>query len=85
MEIKILDTSHGPVYDQVRSQIAGMIDSGMLVSGFELPRPSKLAQDCNVDRGEVARAYFELEQQGLVTARKSKNFLGETTTTYFVK
>jgi GntR family transcriptional regulator len=85
LEIKIRDTSHGPIYEQVRSQIAGMIDSGMLVTGYELPRPSKLAQDCNVDRGEVSRAYFELEQQERIVSKKSKNFLGEATTTYYVK
>ena len=85
VQIKILDTSHGPVYEQIRLQISGMIDAGMLVSGFELPRPSKLAQDANVDKGEVSRAYFELEQQGRIVSRKSKNFLGETSVTYQVK
>ena len=84
MDIKILDTSHGPVYEQIRNQIENMITSGMLVSGFELPRVSTLALQCNVDKGEVSRAYFELEQTGLVNARKSKNFLGEHAVTYTV-
>ena len=85
MEIKVLDTSHGPYYEQVRSQIAAMIEAGTLASGEELPRPQVLAQQCGVDKGEVSRAYFELEQQGLVVVKKSKNFLGETTTTYYVQ
>ena len=85
MDIKVLDTSHGPVYDQIRTQIAELINNGFLISGTELPRPAAVAQQCGVDKGEVTRAYFELEQQGLVASRKSKNFLGETSTTYSVK
>jgi DNA-binding transcriptional regulator YhcF (GntR family) len=85
VEITLLDTSHGPVYEQVRKQIAEKIENGTLATGAELPRPAALAQQLNVDRGEVQRAYFELEQQELVTSKKSKNFLGETTTAYFVR
>ena len=85
MDIKVLDTSHGPVYEQVRRQISDMITSGMLVSGMELPRPATLAQQCNIDKGEVSRAYFELEQQELVLAKKTKNFLGESSISYSVK
>jgi GntR family transcriptional regulator len=85
VDIKVLDTSHGPVYEQIRRQIAELITSGMLVSGYELPRVAALADQCNVDRGEVSRAYFELERAELVTVRKSKNFLGETSTAYLVK
>src|SRR5206468_5244099 len=78
VDIKVLDTSHGPIYEQIRSQIADMIASGRLVSGVELPRPAMIAQQCNVDKGEVSRAYFELEQEELVVVKKSKNFLGES-------
>ena len=84
MDIKVLDTSHGPIYEQIRSQIATMIEAGTLASGAQLPPPGTLAQQINVDKGEIARAYFELEQQGLVAARRSKNFLGESSTDYRV-
>ena len=85
MEITILDTSHGPVYEQIRTQIADKIATGQLTSGTVLPRPAALAQQVNVDRGEVSRAYFELEQQELVVVKKKKNFLGEMDTSYIVK
>lgn len=85
MEIKVLDTSHGPYYEQIRSQIAEMIDKGTLASGVEIPRPHLLAQQINVDKGEISRAYFELEQQGLLVVKKSKNFLGESSTSFYVK
>jgi GntR family transcriptional regulator len=86
VDIKVGDTTvHGPVYDQVRSQIAGLIESGKLAAGESLPNPAVLARDIKVDRGEVSRAYFELEQMGLVVVKKSKNFLGEATTMYSVR
>jgi GntR family transcriptional regulator len=84
VDIKVLDTSHGPIYEQIRAQVAAMIEAGSLSSGTQLPSPGTLAQQLGVDKGEVARAYFELEQQGLVGAKRSKNFLGETSTDYRV-
>lgn len=85
LDIKILDTAgHGPVYEQIRSQIAAMIEGGELTTGSELPKPHVIATQCGVDRGEVQRAYFELEQAGLLVSKKSKNFLGESTVTFRV-
>ena len=86
MDIQVLDTAaHGPVYLQIRSQIAELIKSGKLASGDALPSPAALARQCNVDRGEVSRAYYELEQENLVVSSRSKNFLGETSTSYLVR
>jgi len=86
VDIKVLDTTvHGPVYLQIRLQIAELISSGSIKPGDNLPSPATLARDLNVDRGEVSRAYFELEQEGSVAVKKSKNFLGEATTTYYIR
>ena len=86
MDIKVLDTTaHGPVYLQIRLRIAELISSNALQSGDSLPSPAALSRDLGVDRGEVSRAYFELEQEGLVSVKKSKNFLGEATTNYFIR
>lgn len=85
VDIKVQDTAgHGPVYEQIRSQIAAMIESGELAKDAEVPKPHVIATQCGVDRGEVQRAYFELEQAGLIVSRKSKNFLGETSLTFRV-
>jgi len=85
VDIKVQDTAgHGPVYEQIRSQIAAMIESGELAKGVEVPKPHVIASQCGVDRGEVQRAYFELEQAGLIESRKSKNFLGETSLVFRV-
>ena len=37
VDIKVQDTAgHGPVYEQIRSQIAAMIESGELAKGVEV-------------------------------------------------
>jgi DNA-binding transcriptional MocR family regulator len=64
MNIELKDGSHGPVYAQVRQQIETQIGSQTLRSGESLPSPAALAQRLSVDKGEIQRAYFELEQLG---------------------
>ncbi len=50
-----------------------------------LPSPASLATKLSIDKGEVQRAYFELEHAGLVTKNTGKDFLGKEKTTYTVK
>jgi DNA-binding transcriptional regulator YhcF (GntR family) len=84
MEIELKEAAHGPVYAQVREQIESQIRSGKLASGSALPSPVVLAKTLTVDRGEVQRAYFELEHSGLVKRHKGKDFLGQPQVTYQV-
>ena len=86
MDINLNDTAtHGPLYAQIRSYLADAIRSGSIASGSTLIGPAALAQQLKVDRGEVLRAYSELEQGGLVRVSQSRNFLGERMTTYTVR
>jgi GntR family transcriptional regulator len=85
MDIKLEDTSKGPVYLQIRRQIESRIRDKQLSSGDTLPSPASLASRLSVDRGEVQRAYFELEHAGLVSKSVSKDFLGKERVTYTVK
>ncbi|MCU1266325.1 MAG: transcriptional regulator, GntR family [Acidobacteria bacterium] len=85
MNIELKDPSHGPIYAQVREQIEGQIRGGQLASGETLPSPASLAQKLAVDRGEIQRAYFELEHAGVVLKESGKDFLGKTKTTYRIK
>ena len=48
------------------------------------PAPAVLAQKLSVDKGEIQRAYFELEHTGLITKETGKDFLGHAKTTYRV-
>lgn len=84
MNIELKDNSHGPVYAQVREQIREQIDSKKVPSGEILPSPGTLAQKLAVDRGEIQRAYFELEHAGLISKQTGKDFLGHPKTTYRV-
>jgi len=56
-----------------------------LKSGDSLPSPVALAQKLSVDKGEIQRAYFELEQLGLITKQSGKDFLGKPRIDYRVR
>ncbi len=75
LDIRLRDLSAGPVYLQVRQQIEALIAAKSLASGDALPAPARLAQQLSVDRGEIQRAYFELEQSGFVKKSARKDFL----------
>jgi len=84
MNIELQDLSKGPIYLQVREQIETQISAKAIASGEALPAPGVLAQKLSVDKGEIQRAYFELERSGLITKEIGKDFLGLAKTTYRV-
>ena len=66
-----LDAGTGtPPYEQVRGQLAELIESGVLAEGTRLPPVRQLAGDLELAAGTVARAYSELESAGLVVTRR---------------
>ena len=77
MNIELKDLSHNPVYAQVREQIENQIRNKTLASGELLPSPAALGQKLSVDKGEIQRAYFELEQLGMIKKTTGKDFLGK--------
>jgi DNA-binding transcriptional regulator YhcF (GntR family) len=85
LNIEIGDrVTKGPIYAQVREQIETQIRNKQFATGETLPSPAALAQKLSVDKGEITRAYFELERAGLVTKKTGRDFLGKEKTTYFV-
>lgn len=84
MNLELKDLSQGPVYAQVREQIEKQISDRALPSGETLPSPAALAQKLSIDKGEVQRAYFELERSGLINKETGKDFLGHQKITYRV-
>jgi GntR family transcriptional regulator len=84
MNIELKDLSHNPVYAQVREQIENQIRNKTLASGESLPSPAALAQKLSVDKGEIQRAYFELEQLGMIKKTSGKDFLGKPRVVYRV-
>ena len=86
MEIRLKDRAEGgPHYLQIREQIEALIRERQVAPGDTLPSPASLAGKLSIDKGEVQRAYFELEHSGLVTKKTGKDFLGKEKTTYTVK
>lgn len=73
-----------PVYMQVREQIEAQIRNKTVGPGESLPSPVALSQKLSVDRGEIQRAYYELEQLGLITRHTGKDFLGKPRIDYRV-
>ena len=84
MNIELKDLTHNPVYLQVRQQIEAQISNKTVGPGEPLPSPAALAQKLSVDKGEIQRAYYELEQLGLITKQTGKDFLGKPRIDYRV-
>ena len=85
MNIELKDRLHNPVYAQVRQQIQDHIQQKLVASGESLPSPAALAQKLSVDKGEIQRAYFELEQLNLIIKHTGKDFLGKPKIDYRVR
>jgi len=69
MNIEVDPTSPLPPYEQLRRQLVALIASSTLAPGTRLPSIRQLAGDLELANGTVARAYRELEAEGLVTSR----------------
>jgi DNA-binding transcriptional regulator YhcF (GntR family) len=59
-----------PPYEQLRRQLADLIGSRALAGGDRLPPLRQLAGDLGLAVGTVARAYRELEADGLIRSRR---------------
>lgn len=68
--ILIIDpTGTEPPYGQIRAQIAVQVEAGELAAGDRLPTVRRLAGDLGLAPNTVARAYRELEQDGILETR----------------
>ena len=66
-----------PVYLQIVDQVRTAIASGALRSGEALPGIRPLAEQLRVNRNTIAKAYGELENQGIIETRAGKGcFVG---------
>lgn len=66
MNIIITNTAGQPIYEQIASQIKGMIMNGKLKEGDALPSMRTLAQDLRISVITTKRAYEILEAEGLI-------------------
>ena len=66
-----IDTSGGvPIYLQLIEQVRYHIATGALKSGDELPSVRVLASEYLINPNTVARAYLELEREGMIFKRR---------------
>ena len=66
MVVQLNFKSGKPVYLQVVDQIKAAAASGALRSGEPLPAIRPLAEELRINRNTVAKAYAELEAQGVI-------------------
>ena len=71
-----------PPYEQVRTQVARQVASGELPAGTRLATVRQLATDLGLAANTVARAYRELEADGVIeTQGRRGTFVRSTTPT----
>ncbi|MCS7468776.1 GntR family transcriptional regulator [Stieleria sp. ICT_E10.1] len=71
-----------PIYQQIVDQIRFRILSAQLKAGDELPTIRGLAETLKVNPNTIARAYRELEHEGLVEKRRTTGtFVAESSGT----
>jgi GntR family transcriptional regulator len=66
MHVQISFKSGKPVYLQVVDQVKAAAASGALAEGDALPSIRPLAEALRVNRNTIAKAYAELESQGVI-------------------
>lgn len=69
--IAVDPTSAVAPFEQIRSQIADSIRSGILSDRQRLPSIRQLAADLRVAAGTVAKAYAALEDDGLIESSRA--------------
>src|SRR2546421_11771607 len=72
MLLQINYKSGKPVYLQVVDQIKAAAASGAMQAGESLPSIRPLAEELRVNRNTIAKAYTELESQGVIETLPGK-------------
>lgn len=72
MEIILSNVSTKPIYEQITSQIKGLIMSGELKPGDPMPSMRKLAKELHVSVITTQRAYDDLVKDGFIVTVPAK-------------
>ncbi|MBI4658949.1 MAG: GntR family transcriptional regulator [Verrucomicrobia bacterium] len=72
MHLQLNFKSGKPAYLQLAEQIKYAAATGVLRPGEALPSIRPLAEDLRINRNTVAKAYAELESEGVIETRQGK-------------
>ncbi len=81
MLFKMDPGSSTPPFRQIEEQIKYAIATGALRAGEKLPSIREVATQTRVNRNTIAKAYTELERQGIIVSRHGQgSFVSEADT-----
>ena len=69
MQLHISTKDGVPIYLQIVNQVKYLVAAGRLAAGEEVPPIRVLAERLVINPNTVAKAYHELEREGIVTKR----------------
>lgn len=69
MELRIHPASGVPIYLQLMEQIKHAVETGAVRVGEQLPTIRRVAEELAMNPNTVARAYRELEREGVIDVR----------------
>jgi len=72
MNIKIIKDSDTPIYRQIIEQITRMIKSGDIKAGEKLPPERDLAEQLDIARGTIKKAYEELANDKIIEVTQGR-------------
>lgn len=85
MNIIISNSSQSPIYEQIYTQIKGMILAGTLAPGDALPSMRLLAKELHISVITTKRAYEELERDGFIASVTGKGSFVSAKNTQWIK
>ena len=72
MQFDVDLTTHTPIYLQVMSQVKHAIATDELRPGDQLPTLRRLADELDVNFNTVARAYRQLDEEGIISTQHGR-------------
>ena len=72
MRLQVDPESKVPVYVQIEEEIRAFIAAGQFRPGEQLPTIREIAADLCVNYNTVARAYFELDHDGIISTQQGR-------------
>jgi GntR family transcriptional regulator len=80
MILRLNQSSGIPLYLQLMEQVKHAVETGALRPGDQLPTMRKIAEDLVMNPNTVARAYRELEHEGIIELKHGSGaFISEST------